>query len=94
MSESTPPPRRAPWREALRVVIFEADTPAGKAFDVVLLVVIVLSVIVVMLDSVAEIHQAYRLPLIVAEWAITILFTVEYAARLIPTIRCLSTVPG
>jgi len=63
-------------------VIFEADTPAGKAFDIVLLVVIVLSVIIVMLDSVAEIHQKYRLPLVMAEWTITILFTIEYVARL------------
>ena len=47
-------------------VIFEADTPAGKAFDVVLLIVIVVSVIVVMFESVAEIRQSYRLPLVVS----------------------------
>ena len=66
---------------------FEADTPAGKAFDVVLLVVIVLSVIVVMLDSVADIHRSYRQPLVVAEWTITILFTIEYVARLLCVVR-------
>jgi voltage-gated potassium channel len=74
---------KAPWRRLLHEVIFEADTPAGKAFDVALLFVIVLSVIVVMLDSVAEIRRSYRLPLVVAEWTITILFTVEYVARLV-----------
>jgi len=68
-------------------VIFEADTPAGKAFDIVLLVVIVFSVIVVMLDSVAEVHRSYRLPLVVAEWSITILFTLEYVARLLCVAR-------
>ena len=64
-------------------VIFEADTPAGKAFDVVLLIVIVLSVVIVMLDSVQAINRQYRRPLQIAEWTITILFTVEYLARLI-----------
>lgn len=72
-----------PWRHRMHEVIFEADTPMGKAFDVVLLIVIVVSVIVVMLDSVADIHADYRRPLLAAEWIITILFTVEYLARLI-----------
>jgi voltage-gated potassium channel len=53
----------------------------------VLLVVIAISVIVVMLDSVTEIHQAYRLPLAVAEWTITVLFTIEYIARLVCVAR-------
>ena len=73
----------APWRQRMHEVIFEADTAAGKTFDVVLLVIIVLSVFVVMLDSVADIRKQYRLPLTVAEWTITLLFTVEYLARLI-----------
>ncbi len=72
----------APWQRRMHEVIFEADTAAGKAFDVILLVVIVLSVIIVMLDSVQSINQAYRRPLMIAEWAITILFTIEYIARL------------
>jgi hypothetical protein len=50
-------PRIAPWRERVRVIIFEADTPAGKAS---LLVVIVCSVLAVMLDSVASIRQHFR----------------------------------
>ena len=78
---------KAPWRRLMHEVIFEADTPAGKAFDVVLLVVIVVSVIVVMLDSVAEIHGSYEAPLVAAEWTITILFTVEYIARLLCVAR-------
>ena len=77
----------APWRRRMHEVIFEADTPAGKAFDVALLAIIVLSVIVVMLDSVSDIHNRYLLPLTVAEWTITILFTAEYVARLICVAR-------
>jgi voltage-gated potassium channel len=85
----TPAPkdRKVPWQHVMRQVIFEADTPTGKAFDVVLLVAIVFSVIVVMLDSVAEIHQSYRVPLAVAEWTITVLFTIEYVARLLCVTR-------
>lgn len=68
-------------------VIFEADTPAGKAFDVALLITIVVSIVIVMLDSVAEIHHAHEGPLLAAEWGITILFTIEYIARLICVAR-------
>ena len=68
-------------------VIFEADTPGGKAFDVALLAAIVVSIVVVMLDSVTEIHDRYETPLLVAEWAITVLFTIEYFARLICVVR-------
>jgi voltage-gated potassium channel len=68
-------------------VIFEADTPAGKAFDVALLVLIVLSVIVVMLESVGSIGTQHRTLLTVAEWTITLLFTAEYVARLICVAR-------
>ena len=80
-------PPLAPWRSRMHEVIFEADTPAGKAFDVALLVVILVSVVVVMLDSVFEIHEQYGVPLAVAEWTITILFTLEYAARLACVVR-------
>jgi len=77
---ATPP--LAPWREQLRVVIFEADTPAGKAFDVALLVAILASVAAVMLDSVESIRAAYGPPLVAAEWCFTVLFSIEYALRL------------
>ena len=73
---------RAAWREELRVVIFEADTPAGKAFDVVLLVAILLSVLAVMLESVASIRAAHGRALYGVEWFFTLLFTAEYLLRL------------
>jgi voltage-gated potassium channel len=76
-------PTLAPWRERLRVVIFEADTPTGKAFDVGLLVAILASVVAVMLDSVAPIRAEYGRALHVAEWVFTLLFTLEYALRLV-----------
>jgi len=70
-------------REKLRVIIFEAETPAGKAFDVALILAIALSVLVVMLDSVESIRADYGQWLYRLEWAFTIAFTVEYIARLI-----------
>ena len=64
-------------------IIFEADTPFGKAFDVTLLWCIVLSVLAVLLESVPAIRAQYELPLRIAEWTVTILFTLEYGLRLI-----------
>ena len=71
-----------PWQRRLHDVIFEAETPAGKAFDVVLLIAIVLSVLAVVLESVAWINARYHAPLRAVEWFFTILFTVEYLLRL------------
>ena len=71
------------WRDRLHEVVFEADTPAGKTFDVALLVAIVVSVAVVMLDSVATIRDRFGPVLSLLEWFFTILFTLEYAARLL-----------
>jgi voltage-gated potassium channel len=69
-------------RARLHQVIFEADTPAGRAFDLLLLLAIVASVIVVMLESVASV-RAHAGPVLRAlEWGFTILFTIEYALRL------------
>ncbi len=76
-------PQLAPWRERLHEVIFEADTPAGKAFDVVLLISIVVSVLAVIFESVETIHNAYGGLLTILEWFFTLLFTVEYTLRLI-----------
>ncbi len=70
------------WRNSLHEVIFEADTASGKTFDVVLLVCILLSIVAVLLESVAEIAALYGPILRTAEWAFTILFTVEYVLRL------------
>jgi len=71
------------WREILFEVIFEADTPAGKWFDIVLIISILLSVMTVMLDSVSSIRAKYGEFLYAAEWFFTILFTVEYIFRLL-----------
>ncbi len=77
----------APWRERLHEIIFEADTPAGKAFDVALLVAIMLSVASVSLESVETIDARYHGLLFTAEWVFTGMFTVEYVLRLICTRR-------
>jgi voltage-gated potassium channel len=82
MSQSIPD-QTAPWRKKLHDVIFLADTPAGKAFDVVLIVAIILSVIVVMLDTVESYSARYGEILIALEWIFTGLFTVEYVLRLL-----------
>lgn len=71
------------WRENLHEIIFEAETPIGKAFDVALIGLIIASVIAVMLDSVAKFQQAYGFWLDVVEWSFTIVFTVEYILRLL-----------
>ncbi len=71
------------WRKKLHEVIFEADTFIGKAFDVVLICAIILSVIVVIFDSVGSYQKQYGLFLYAAEWFFTILFTVEYVLRLL-----------
>lgn len=75
--------RPSPWRFRLHEIIFEADTVWGKAFDVALLVAILLSVVVVMLESVDSIHLAYGEYLYYVEWFFTIIFTLEYVARIL-----------
>ena len=69
-------------KEKLRSIIFEASTPAGRAFDVFLIIVILLSVLVVLLDSVTSVHSEYGHVLLVIEWSFTLLFTAEYLLRL------------
>ncbi|WP_373046326.1 ion transporter [Vulgatibacter sp.] len=69
-------------RERLRRTIFEADTPAGRAFDVALIVAILASVTAAILESVSSIRAAYGETLYAIEWFFTVLFTVEYALRL------------
>lgn len=71
------------WRHKLHEIIYEADTPLGKAFDIVLLILIILSVVLVMLESVPEIDAKYHTLLNTGEWIITIFFTIEYIARII-----------
>ena len=69
-------------KEKLREIIFGYRTKAGKRFDVILLIAIVISVIAVMLDSDKEIHKNYGKLLLITEWLFTILFTIEYLTRI------------
>lgn len=75
------------WKIRLHEVIFEADTPAGKAFDIGLIASILLSVIVVMLESVKGVRTVYGTALNGIEWFFTGLFTLEYILRLISVRR-------
>ena len=71
------------WKQTLYEVIFKADTLAGKAFDVILIVCILLSVGVVMLDSIESVSRQHHALLFGIEWFFTILFTIEYILRLV-----------
>lgn len=93
MQAITPPPPddtaqrlgRPPggWRLRVYRVIFEADTPAGRAFDLVLVWLILASVAVVMLDSFEHLHARWGDGFNLMEWGFTAIFTLEYIARLV-----------
>lgn len=70
------------WRRQLFDIIFESNTPAGRGFDIALLALILASVLVVMLDSVRNIGARFESLFTVLEWVFTLLFTLEYIARL------------
>ncbi len=70
-------------RRKFHQVIYEADTPAGKIFDLVLLLLIIISIVTVMLESVAEIKLKYGTQLEIIEWVITVFFTIEYIGRVL-----------
>ena len=70
-------------KSKLHTIIYEADTPMGKLFDVVLLILILVSVVLVMLESVSSIDTHYHDFLYFGEWVITIFFTIEYILRII-----------
>ena len=74
--------KKLTFKEKLHEVIFEADTPMGKLFDIVLLAAIVLSVLAVLLETVASIRDEYEFLLNVFEWAFTIVFSIEYVLRI------------
>lgn len=80
MNKKTTSPQSV--KQRLFLIIFRSDTPAGKAFDVVLLIVILLSILAVMLESVKSIVQEYGPFIRTFEWVITILFTLEYFLRI------------
>ncbi len=71
------------FRKRLHEIIYEADTPAGKLFDIILLLVIIVSIAAIMFESVATINVKYGSQLAIIEWVITILFTIEYIARIV-----------
>ncbi|MCD4696356.1 MAG: ion transporter [Bacteroidales bacterium] len=75
------------FRTRLHETIFEADTPSGRTFDIALFILIVLSVIVVLLDSVGSIHSRFGEILLIAEWFFTILFTAEYLLRIFASLH-------
>ena len=77
-----PPKKDHPHKQRIWEIIFEAETPAGKFFDIALLWFIAASVGVVMLESVAPFKDEYHNFLIIAEWVFTIAFTIEYALRI------------
>jgi len=79
--------RHKHWRDRLYEVIFGTDTPAGKAFDVILIWSILISVACVILESVHAIRDAYGSILYGIEWFFTILFTIEYVLRLVSVKR-------
>ncbi len=72
-------------KEKIHEVIFEADTPSGKYFDIALLFSIIVSVIAVSLESIEAIDNVYHSQLVMIEWFFTIIFTIEYILRLYST---------
>ncbi|MBL6988559.1 MAG: ion transporter [Bacteriovoracaceae bacterium] len=79
-------------KSKLDEIVFGTDTPAGKLFDIGLLIVIAISVMIVMLESVAEINQQYGPILRMSELIITTIFTAEYILRLFITLKPLAYV--
>ncbi len=79
MSDTT----KKSWKTKLHDIIYEADTPTGKLFDIILLITIIASIILVMLESIKSFDNKFHNFLNIAEWIITILFSIEYIARII-----------
>lgn len=77
------PATQTGWRRRWFDIIYRHDTPASRNFDLLLIVAIVLSVVVIMIDSDADIHARFGRELYIAEWVFTLFFTLEYIARLL-----------
>jgi len=75
--------KKTSWRHKLHEILYEADTPNGKIFNIALFIVIIASIIFVMLESIESVDSEYHKFLDTAEWVITILFSLEYLARII-----------
>jgi len=71
------------WRHKLHEILYEADTPMGKLFSIILFIVILASIVLVMLESVESFDSKYHKFLNISEWVITILFSIEYIARIV-----------
>lgn len=87
MPEPPKSPPRDLRRERIHEIIFEAETPAGKAFDVILLLLILFSVLTVMLESSQTLADRYGQLFFILEWFFTIIFTIEYLLRLYSVYR-------
>ncbi len=87
LEPSPPEAARAPWRHRLHTIIFEADTPAGRTFDIALIIAIVMSIVLVIVETVTKRQTPLGRAMFMAEWILTILFTIEYVARLIAVRR-------
>jgi voltage-gated potassium channel len=85
--ESAPPPEPHPDRVHLHTIIFGHETPAGKAFDVILIALIFTSVVAVSLETLAGLPPLAKRSLRVLEWVLTISFTIEYVLRLLAVRR-------
>jgi len=72
----------SPLQEKIHRIIFEADTPAGKLFDIVLLILIVMSIALIMAESMKGLNEQYGTIFRTFEWILTISFTIEYALRI------------
>lgn len=72
-------------RQRINIIIHGVNTPMGKIFDIVLLFIILLSVLLVLLESVQNLDDQYHDILVLAEWVITIFFTIEYILRIVST---------
>jgi len=71
------------WQKKLHQIIFEADTHEGKLFDIVVLGMILLSVFLIILESIQEVRESYGILLLVLEWVVTVAFTAEYVLRIL-----------
>lgn len=69
-------------RQKIYILVYGTNTPSGKLFDIILLILIVCSLITIMLETITEVNMAFHNELLVAEWIFTILFTLEYILRI------------
>lgn len=75
--------KQTSWKHKLHEIIYEADTPEGKLFDIILLSTILASILLVMLESIESVNNSYGSFLNISEWIITTLFSFEYILRIV-----------